>query len=121
MLTLFSKFASIGVINTALHWLIFYLCIEFLTLNQAYSNVLAFVCAVSFSFFVNARYTFKSTTSWPRYISFTSFMGVLSFAVGATADTFQLPALLTLITFSAISLIIGFLFSHFFVFKDKPL
>ncbi|EAN8083698.1 GtrA family protein, partial [Salmonella enterica subsp. enterica serovar Indiana] len=46
------------------------------------------------------------------------FMGTLSAVVGWMADKCSLPPLLTLITFSAISLICGFIYSKFIVFRD---
>ncbi|EDQ9695039.1 GtrA family protein, partial [Salmonella enterica subsp. enterica serovar Dublin] len=46
------------------------------------------------------------------------FMGTLSAVVGWMADQCSLPPLITLITFSAISLVCGFIYSRFIVFRD---
>ena len=121
MFKLFSKFASVGLINTAIHWLIFYALLEWVHWQQADSNLLAFIAASSFSFFANARFTFKAKTSLPRYLSFTGFMGAMSYALGALGDALALLPLLTLIMFSLVSLVCGFLYSHFIVFKSSEL
>lgn len=118
MLKLFTKYASIGVLNTALHWIIFSLCVYGLHKSQALANVVGFSVAVSFSFFINAKFTFKSTASTTRYILYVGFMGTLSAAIGWTADSCSLPPIVTLIFFSAISLLSGFFYSKLIIFRE---
>ena len=93
MLKLFAKYTSIGVINTLIHWVVFAVCICAFHTGQALGNFAGFVVAVSFSFFANARFTFKSSTT-------------------------TLVPIVTLILFSAISLVCGFIYSKFIVFRD---
>lgn len=50
MIKLFIKYVSIGVLNTALHWAIFALCVYGFQTSQALANVAGFAVAVSFSF-----------------------------------------------------------------------
>jgi putative flippase GtrA len=114
----FARYTSIGVLNTLIHWCVFFTAYFWLGLNQAYSNLLGFMVAASFSFFGNARYTFKSGVSWVRYFLFVLFMGALSLAVGFVSDTLKLPALVTLIVFSGLSLIVGFFYSRHVVFRE---
>ena len=59
MLRLFSKYVSVGVLNTAIHWIVFGACWS-MGASQSIANLIAFVIAVTFSFCVNARYTFGS-------------------------------------------------------------
>lgn len=68
MLKLFAKYTSIGVLNTLLHWVVFGVCIYAAHTNQAIENFAGFVVAMSFSFFANAKFTFKAST----YCSFDS-------------------------------------------------
>jgi len=117
MVKLFGKYASVGVINTALHWAVFFI-LHISGLNQTVSNTFAFIAAVIFSFFVNARFTFKGEANLHRFILYTFFMGLMAALVGKTADLMHLPSLFTLIAFSSISLIIGFLWSKFIVFRE---
>lgn len=118
MLKLFAKYTSIGVVNTLIHWVVFAICIYIFHTGQALANLAGFVVAVSFSFFANARFTFKSSTTTSRYMLYVGFMGILSAAVGLSADKVGLEPIVTLIIFSAISLVCGFIYSKFIVFRD---
>ncbi|EAN8893293.1 GtrA family protein [Salmonella enterica] len=119
MIKLFIKYVSIGVLNTALHWAIFALCVYGFQTSQALANVAGFAVAVSFSFFANARFTFGASVSTGRYLLYVGFMGVLNAVVGWTGDKCAMPPIFTLIVFSAISLICGFLYSRFIVFRNE--
>lgn len=118
MLKFFTKYASIGVINTLIHWIVFTFCIFTLHTGQVLGNFSGFVIAVSFSFFANARFTFKSSTSTMRYMLYVGFMGSLSAIVGWFADKSGMAPIITLIVFSAISLVCGFIYSKFIVFRE---
>ena len=118
MLKLFAKYTSIGVLNTLIYWVVFGVCIYAAHTNQALANFAGFVVAVSFSFFANAKFTFKASTTTMRYMLYVGFMGTLSATVGWAADRCSLPPIVTLVTFSAISLVCGFVYSKFIVFRD---
>ncbi|AXF66958.1 MULTISPECIES: GtrA family protein [unclassified Leclercia] len=118
MLKLFAKYTSIGVINTLIHWVVFAICIYMFRSNQALANFAGFVVAVSFSFFANARFTFEAKTTALRYMLYVGFMGTLSAAIGWAADRCGMAPIVTLIAFSAISLVCGFIYSKFIVFRD---
>ncbi len=118
MLKLFARYTSIGVINTLIHWAVFAVCIYAFHTSQALANFAGFVVAVSFSFFANARFTFKARTTTMRYMIYVGFMGTLSAVVGWEADKVSLAPIATLILFSAISLVCGFIYSKFIVFRD---
>lgn len=114
---MFLKYCSIGVVNTALHWLIFGLCFTLLNLNQSTANLTAFLVAVTFSFFMNAKFTFNQAPTGLKYILFTVFMGFLSYITGLISDKLSLHPILTLLSFSIISLAFGYLYSKWIVFK----
>ncbi|MBT1731200.1 GtrA family protein [Enterobacter asburiae] len=118
MLKLFAKYTSIGVVNTLIHWVVFAACIYAFHTGQALANFAGFVVAVSFSFFANARFTFKSSTTTLRYMMYVGFMGTLSAVVGWIADKSDLAPVITLVSFSALSLVCGFIYSKFIVFRD---
>lgn len=118
MLRYFRRYASVGMLNTALHWSVFALCLYVLKFDQALSNFIAFSLAVTFSFFVNARYTFNVIVSPVKYILYLMTMGGLSISIGALSDNFRFPAIVTLVLFSGVSLILGFVMSRFIIFKD---
>ena len=114
---MFLKYLSIGVLNTLLHWGVFFLCVLLLSINQSVANVIAFLVAVSFSFMMNAKFTFNREATGSRYLLFILFMGAFSYLVGYCADQFNLFPLITLIVFSSLSLVLGFIYSKFIVFK----
>lgn len=116
MLKNISIYSIIGVVNTGLHWVVFYFLHEN-GLSQSNSNVVAFIMAVTFSFFMNAKFNFKSEVNKSRYICFLSGMGTLSYLTGFVADYFMLSPLITLISFSGISYLLGFFYSKYFVFR----
>lgn len=114
----FLKYSFIGIFNTLLHFFLFYFLV-FLSFKQALANLLAFLSAATFSYFMNAKFTFKSLYNFKKYLLFLLIMGILSFSLGFLADIFHLPALLTPIIFSALSLVLGFLLSKFFIFGSS--
>ncbi|AKL10529.1 TPA: GtrA family protein [Kluyvera intermedia] len=118
MLNLFSRYISIGVINTALHWVCFGILLYFFGTTQAVGNLIAFSIAVTFSFFANAKWTFKSNPTSRRYIAFVTFMGVVAGLTGYIADIINAPKVVTLVVFSSFSLISGFIYSKFIIFRD---
>lgn len=103
--------------NTLIHWCVFFVLHHGLGWEQAWSNLAAFMLAVTFSFFANAMYTFEAKATSLRYWLFVVFMGLVSLAIGAGADALNLPSLLTLVVFSALSLVIGFCYSRWVVFR----
>ncbi|WP_392552773.1 GtrA family protein [Orbus wheelerorum] len=118
MLKVFIKYSGVGVINTAIHWLIFLLCFYCFSLKQATSNLIAFAIAVTFSYLINSVFTFKVKYRVKNYLLYCFSMAAIAYFVGYFSDYIQLPFLLTLITFSFISLISGFYFS-LLIFKRK--
>lgn len=118
MLKLFSRYISVGVLNTAIHWVCFGILFHFFDVSQALSNIAAFCVAVTFSFFANAKWTFNSQATLGRYIAFVLFMGVMAGVVGYIADRLSTPPLITLIVFSGFSLVAGFIYSKLIVFKS---
>ncbi len=115
---LFKRYISIGIINTLMHWAMFYILL-LRGFNQKQANLLAFLTAVTFSFFANAKFTFKSNLTFTKYLLYVAFMGLMALTIGAAGDKAQLPSIITLIIFSSISLIVGFYFSKLAIFKES--
>ncbi|CAI3958025.1 Putative flippase GtrA (transmembrane translocase of bactoprenol-linked glucose) (GtrA) (PDB:5MLZ) (PUBMED:24710389) [Commensalibacter communis] len=119
---LFMRYFAVGLINTSVHWAVFFLIFYRFHNLQMIANFIAFCCSTSCNIFLNARWTFNSSVTMAKYISFFIFIGSLSLLTGYIADHFHIPSLITLIVFSGTCLIGGFLFSKYVVFKDtKPL
>lgn len=118
MIKLFSRFFSVGIINTLIHWGVF-AALYAQNMPQWLANLVAFAVAVTFSFFANARWTFKAEATPTRYIIFVCFMGTMAAGIGGLADHMQSNPIITLTSFSVLSLILGFIYSNFIVFKVK--
>lgn len=115
----FSRYGLVGIANTLVHWLAFLVLHFALALSQALSNLAAFAVAASLSYFANARFTFGAQPSGRRYLLFLLGMGSLSLAVGAVSDWARLSPWLTLVTFSAVSLIVGYGYSRCVIFGPR--
>lgn len=118
MLKIFSRYTVIGILNTILHWSVFYILTGGFHQSQSISNLVAFLVAVSFSFFANSRWTFAKKITTTRYYTWVAFMGSMALFFGWLGDKYNFPALITLAAFSAISLILGFIFARFIVFRE---
>lgn len=118
MFSLFTRYVSVGAINTLIHWITFATGVYIVGINQMLSNFIAFSIAVTFSFFANARWTFKSQASLARYVMFVFFMSLVALLTGYIADKIYLPPILTMIIFSFLSLVIGFYYSKLVVFRE---
>lgn len=118
LLQRFKRYFSVGILNTALHWAVFFVAYYLFSASQAVSNLLAFLIAATFSFYMNARYTYKASATGVRYAAFVSFMAALSVLTGYLADIVNLLPLLTVVVFSVISLCAGFLYTNYVVFRS---
>ncbi|MFC3072972.1 GtrA family protein [Shinella pollutisoli] len=116
MLLQFVSYNLIGLLNTLIHWIIFLILLKFYGFSQAASNIAAFAFAVTFSYFANAAFTFKSRMRVGRYALFIAILGGLAAATGAISERYDLPPLVTLVVFSSVSLAVGFITSKFLVF-----
>lgn len=112
----FLRYALIGVFNTAIHGAVMTLLVKGGTMRLAIANATAFLCAVTFSFFANAHWTFTSTVSPSRYLTFVVFMGCLAYGTGYVGDKLKAPGAVVFCFFTVLSLAIGFAFSRHFVF-----
>ncbi|MDO4626305.1 MAG: GtrA family protein [Pasteurellaceae bacterium] len=110
------SYSFIGVLNTLVHWGVFLIVFKLIEM-QSISNVMAFICAVIFSFFMNARFTFKKKSTYKRMVWYMLLMGSLNFTIGYISDVISLPAFATLLISSILGPVLGFIFSKYLVFK----
>lgn len=119
MLRQFRTYFTNGIANTAAHWGIFLFLTDVAHTNQSTANLVGFMAAVTMSFILNARLTFKARMNRKRYVLYVGFMGALALTMGYCADRLDLPGIITLVAFSAISLIAGFLYARYVVFAER--
>lgn len=79
----FACFSGIGVINTVIHVVAVVLMVELYGINPVAANVAAFMLANLFSFWANARWTFRESYDTARYLRFLtiSLLGLLTTAL----------------------------------------
>ena len=114
MLRLFLRYASVGLVNTGIHWLVF-VALYYLGLSQLYCNITAFFSAVTFFFVANANFIFEKKATSKRYFAYTIFMGSIAIFTGYFSDTMEISPIITLLLFSFISLLVGFLYGTIFI------
>lgn len=114
---IFFKYSIIGALNTLLHIGIFSVLYFYFSTDQAISNLFAFLVAVTFSYFINLKYNFKSKYNIKKYMLFVIFMGLISFGIGFISDQTQINPFATMIIFTFISLTLGFFLSKYFIFR----
>lgn len=113
----FLKYLIVGIFNTTIHVAVF-AALQVAGNEQMFSNLVAFIVALSCSFIANARFTFRVPVSFMRYCVFVAGMGSLSGALGYLADTSGWSPPWTVGLFCLVSLPLGFVFSRW-VFTEK--
>ncbi|WP_246867231.1 GtrA family protein [Dickeya sp. CFBP 2040] len=114
----FMRYLCTGGINTLIHWSVFLILTGVFTVDQAVANLSAFCVAVSCSYVINARWTFRASVSLARFGLYVGFMAILAGLTGYAGQHLRFPALLTLVLFSAVSLVFGYLYARCIVFRE---
>lgn len=113
----FLTYATIGVVNTGIHWGAFGCFYNFLDWSQSTSNLLGFLIAVTFSYVMNAKFTFKKGQNLVGYIKMVLVMASITWGIGWCADQSDWFPLITLVLSSATSLVLGFVLTKLLVFR----
>lgn len=121
-----------GFLSTMINW-ISYSVIIIMNDNIFLANILSWIIAMFFAFYVNKIYVFQSE-KWNKesfsefFVFFLSrlFTGVLEiisvpflYNIGLNQILFGIKGLLAKIIINIIVIILNYIFSKFFVFKDK--
>lgn len=110
------NYGAIGILNTIVHWISFYIILKLISF-QSISNLLAFLVAVLFSFYMNGRFTFKKRVTPLKMVVYILIMGGVNCISGFFSDIYNMQPVITLIISTILSFILGFLFSKYLVFK----
>ncbi|SDX51414.1 MULTISPECIES: GtrA family protein [unclassified Pseudomonas] len=109
----FPALLVIALVNGLIHWQVFFVCYGAAGLPQATSNLAAFCVAAAFSFYLNALYIFEPGESWRGYVLLNGVMGALSYGIGSIGDAWNSPGWTTLVSYSLLSLSMGYGFFRF--------
>ena len=110
------RYGVVGILNTALHAAVFFSLVA-VGFAQAIGNFLAFLVAVTFSFFANAKFTFSQRPSLTKFLKMSVVMAALSFFCGFVGDALSATPVITFVVYCAVSYVLGFLLTRFFVFS----
>lgn len=113
----FLRYGVVGIANTAVHAVVFFSLVTFFTLSQAWGNSIAFVVAITVSFFLNAHFTFRQRPTVSKFVRMTAVMALLSYASGRVGDVLSLNPVVTFLLWCAVSYVAGFLLTRYFVFR----
>lgn len=120
------SFAGIGVINALIDLAVFTLAYEALQLPLVPANILAWLVAVSCSYVMNSKITFRTESGRvlkrSAYLSFVA-SGTLGVAAATTTLVVLshfIPVFAAKLLSIAVSFVVNFSMSHFVVFRAKP-
>lgn len=116
--SMFTRYALVGFFNTAIHAISYFFLI-FQGHPQKTSNLAAFLLAVSASYLLNIKFTFRAKPNIIEYIIYSVSMGSLSYFLGYIGDYLMLPSIVSFIAFCSVSLTIGFNLSKFVFVKER--
>lgn len=120
-MTLFLRFALIGVFNTGLHFVILVLLVEKIGVWPPLANAAAFLGANIFSYFANSHFSFRVDISSKRYVRFlaTSLIGVvITYGVSSAVECFGGHYLLGFFLLIVLMPPVNFLLVRRLVFQD---
>ena len=122
MRTEFAIFCCIGVANTAIHASIVLGLVELAGVGSTLANAAAFFISNLFSYFCNARFTFKSDLSPQQYLRFlSSSLTVLATTViiAGLGELLEIHYMIATLCLIAVSPIISFLVVKRFAFGKR--
>ena len=120
------SFATVGMINTAVDAIIFFLMLGFVTPSLVVANVTAWLIAVTRSYVMNSFTTFSAETGGRlRLKDYAGFVGSGIVAVVATTTTVVLAANYMPVWAAKgvailVSFVVNFSITHLVVFRPRP-
>jgi putative flippase GtrA len=110
------RYGLVGVLNTGIHAVVLFVLSSVLGISLGVSNLSAFLCAATFSYFVNSYFTFSKKPNSRGYALFLSLNGLLAYAIGFSGEIVFASALQVFLIFSGISFLLGFYMSKKWIF-----
>jgi putative flippase GtrA len=118
------SFGVVGLLATAVHAIVFVLCVEVARLSPLAANFAAFAVAVSVSYVGNYRWTFAARASVGSFARFliTSLIGLAinTTAVWVVSDLLRVSYLYALLAILFVAPVAVFLLSRYWAFRKAP-
>ncbi|MCP4078538.1 MAG: GtrA family protein [Gammaproteobacteria bacterium] len=123
MLTQLIKFSTVGFLNTAIHYAVFFYLYSFLGVYHLLASTAGFCFAVTNSYFVNKHWTFGYKNGYQSH-QFYKFLivNLISLMINLTGmlllvDSFLLDPLLAQLVMIVITLVVNFIGTKFWSFR----
>lgn len=113
----FIKYNLIGLINTLIHWSIYFYSLYELNFSSTISNVIGFLFAATGSYIFNSKFNYNQEINTIRYIKFLFIMSILAYTIALIFQSQELSHFIMLITYTLTSVILGFFLTKYWVFK----
>jgi putative flippase GtrA len=116
----FTKFACVGVGNTAIHICIVFLLVEQLVVQPPFANAVAFAAANIVSYLLNSTWTFQQKASLVGYYRFiaVSLVGLsISWVCVVISQSIGMHYMVGVLVSVVFVAVIGFFLNRHFVFK----
>ncbi|HPH97736.1 MAG TPA: GtrA family protein [Anaerolineaceae bacterium] len=122
------KFGAVGVLNTALDWMIYFALthwIGFFTAMPVAAKAISYSVGVLNSFFINRAWTFRSQAGAARALPLFAAANLLGLLINTgtlhlTMNELHLPELVALVLATGASLGWNFTASKWLVFRARP-
>ncbi|MCP4455031.1 MAG: GtrA family protein [Planctomycetes bacterium] len=125
MLTQFIKFSLVGLLNTVIHYGIFYVTYTYMEVHHLLASTLGFCVAVTNSYLINKHWTFKTRGAKVHH-EFAKFVIVnlitLSINLGSMAllvEQFSMDPRVAQLASIGLTLSINFLGNKFWTFRER--
>jgi putative flippase GtrA len=113
------SFGLIGFVNAGVDTAIFFAAITFLTGNLIVANICAWVVAVSCSYLLNSRFTFKKPLRLKDYLFFatTQIGGLIANTTALVLTAPLVPLIVAKIIAIGFGFVVNFTLARFIVFR----
>jgi len=118
------RFALVGAFGSVLNYSTFYILLTYFNLHYLMAGVFGFLLPVPIVYFINKRWTFKSSVDHARGLS----AYIMSNAIALLSnfmtqilvrEVFGIPERFTQLFGIFVSAVVNFILAKFFVFKEK--
>jgi putative flippase GtrA len=125
LLNQFLRFAGVGVIGTAGHYVILIIVVETLSGDPVVGSTLGFIGGAVINYFLNRRFTFDSkarhAVALPRFLAVAASGMVINASIMAfLSKSLEFQYLLAQLVATALVLVWNFLANRYWTFADSP-
>ena len=117
-----------GVMTTLVNYVVFFVCLRFLSINYLVSNVVSWVCAVTFAYITNKIFVFNSKDWSPGKLKSEVIPFFLGRLFSLVVETVMLYVLVDGLSFNSeimkvftnlVVIAINYFISKFMIFKER--